>query len=218
MISTGSRFFLAVAIFFYSVLVEVHASTIPAFDVCMNFGCKDKQSVTLSEQDWQSVANWFTELATSAEQERDQVRRAIGWMEVIVGRYTPTHRDVGGNLLKEEDTPFPGQLDCIDESTNTTTYLKLFEQSGLLRFHQVIDRAYRRTLFDQHWAGQLEVLDSGERWVVDSWFQNNGDLPYLQQAVKWEDIPLITSYFDSSQPQSEGEEKKKSFWQRLIRN
>lgn len=133
-------------------------------------------------------------------------------MEVIVGRYTPTHRDVGGDL-GNPDAQYPGQLDCIDESLNTTTYLKLFEQNNLLKHHKVIDRAYRRAIFDQHWAGQIETIEGGERWVVDSWFQHNGYLPYLQASEDWENINIFTANLDSSQtsPKNEG-----SFFSRLF--
>jgi hypothetical protein len=178
----------------------------------MDFGCKHQQTIALSDEQWKSVANWFQD-TSSAHAERKQIKQAIGWMEVVVGQLTPTHRDVGGDLLNEEkEAIFPGQLDCIDESLNTTTYLKLFEQNGLLKHHKVLDRAYRRAIFDQHWAGQIEALETGERWVVDSWFQHNGFLPYMQRSEEWKDIPIFTSYLDSSQPT----EEKKSLLRRLF--
>ena len=180
--------------------------------VCMNFSCREKQTIAISEEEWNSIANWLRPAASNAEMERTNIKNAIGWMEVIVGRHTPTHRDVGGDL-GNPDAQYPGQLDCIDESLNTTTYLKLFEQNNLLSYHKVIDRAYRRAIFDQHWAGQIEVIDSGERWVVDSWFQHNGYLPYLQTSEKWENINLLTANLDSSQPKPK---KEGSFFRRLF--
>lgn len=186
--------------------------TIKSLPICMDFGCKHQQTIALNDEEWKSVANWFQE-PSSAHAERKQIKQAIGWMEVVVGRHTPTYRDVGGDLMNEEkEAIFPGQLDCIDESLNTTTYLKLFEQYGLLKHHKVLDRAYRRAVFDQHWAGQIEALETGERWVVDSWFQHNGFLPYLQRSEEWEDISFFTSYLDSSQPV----EGKKSLLRRLF--
>ena len=180
--------------------------------VCMNFSCRRKEIVKLSQEDWDSVANWLRQPAPDAHTERLHIKQAIGWMEVVVGRYTPSHLDVGGDLQNGAVT-FPGQLDCIDESLNTTTYLKLFEQNDLLKHHTVMERAYRRTVFDQHWAGQLKDLNNGDRWVVDSWFQDNGYLPYLQKSEEWEKIPFYTSYLDSSQ---ENPDKKGSFWGQLF--
>ena len=179
--------------------------------VCMNFGCKTKEIISLSDKEWKSVANWLQPNVVDAHSERENIQKAIGWMEVLVGRHTPTHRDVGGDL--KDNAKFPGQLDCIDEANNTTTYLQLFEENGLLQHHKVVEQAYRRAIFDQHWAGQIETLETGERWVVDSWFQNNGHLPYLQLSSEWEDIPFFTSYLDSSQPQPD---KKESLLRRIF--
>ena len=154
--------------------------------ICYNFSCKTLQQVVLSAEEWRSVIGWFYPAANTAVEEREQLRQAIGWMEVVVGRHTPTHRDKGLNL--EKNPEFPGQLDCIDESLNITTYMQLFQDQGHLRRHRVIDRAYRKAGFDAHWAGQIEEINTGERFVIDSWFQDNGMLPYLSPSTDWFDI------------------------------
>ncbi len=181
--------------------------------VCMNFSCRDTQYVTLDQEEWNSIANWLLPPAEDAGIERLNIVNAIGWFEVVVGQHTPTHRDLGGDLGNPEAN-FPGQLDCIDESLNTTTYLKLFEQNGLLKHHRVVERAYRRAIWDQHWAGQIETLEGGDRWIIDSWFQNNGYLPYLQSAAEWENINIFhTANLDSSQPKPK---KEGNFFTRLF--
>ena len=154
--------------------------------ICYDFSCKTVQQVVLSAEEWRSVIGWFYPAAYTAVEEREQLRQAIGWMEVVIGRHTPTHRDKGLNL--EKNPEFPGQLDCIDESLNITTYMQLFQDQGHLRRHRVIDRAYRKAAFDAHWAGQIEEIDTGERFVIDSWFQDNGMLPYLSPSTDWFDI------------------------------
>ena len=154
--------------------------------ICYDFSCKTLQQVVLSAEEWRSVIGWFYPAAPTAVEEREQLRQAIGWMEVVIGRHTPTHRDKGLNL--EKNPEFPGQLDCIDESLNITTYMQLFQDQGHLRRHRVIDRAYRKAGFDAHWAGQIEEINTGERFVIDSWFQDNGMLPYLSPSTDWFDI------------------------------
>jgi len=167
--------------------------------VCYNFSCSERSHVSLSQHEWAQVAGWFNPAASNAGEERQQIRHAVGWMEELVGRHTPTHRDVAGNL--PENAQMPGQLDCIDESRNTTTYLKLLQTNNLLRFHRVVERAYRRALFDQHWSGQIEEISNGDRYVVDSWFQDNGMLPYVQSVNSWKQIPLFSSFQDNSDAQ-----------------
>ena len=80
-----------------------------------------------------------------------------------------------------------GQLDCIDESTNTTTYLRLLDQAGLLRHHRVVERATRFGLFVgmPHSTAVIEELDSGNRFAVDSWFHDNGQPPHIVRLEDW---------------------------------
>jgi len=166
--------------------------SLDAITVCYDFGCKNRAIVNLPENEWLEVANWFYPPAKTPKEELQQIRQAIGWMEVVIGRHTPTHKDVALSLPLVDNYRdlFPGQQDCIDESTNTTTYLRLFEQQGLLRHFEVIERAYRQALIDQHWAAQVRHKSTGDRFVVDSWFQPNGYLPAIQASEDWADLSL----------------------------
>ena len=166
--------------------VQSHAKKL-TLPVCYGFSCKIRQIVSITPAEWRSVVNWFDGTATTPEDERQQIRQAIGWMEVVVGRYTPTHLDIGMNLEKHP-VNMTGQMDCIDESINTTTYLTLFEQQGYLRWHRVTDRAYRGSLLDAHWAAQVEQVDNAVNYVIDSWFQDNGMLPYIAKSTEWLDL------------------------------
>ena len=166
--------------------IQSHAKEI-TLPVCYGFSCKTRQLVSITPAEWRSVVGWFDRAAATPEDERQQIRQAIGWMEVVVGRYTPTHLDKGMNL-ENKPVDMTGQMDCIDESINTTTYLTLFEQLGLLHWHRVTSRAYRGSLLDAHWAAQVEQIDSAVNYIVDSWFQDNGMLPYIAESTEWLDL------------------------------
>ena len=187
-----------------------------AIPVCYDFGCNSQATVKLPISEWQSVAGWFDKVAETPAEERQQIRKAVGWMEVLVGRHTPTHIDLQFDLVHNIDKRETGQLDCIDESVNTTTYLRLFEVNGLLRHHVVIEEAYRRAIFDQHWTAQIREVETGTRYVVDSWFQPNGYLPVIQDSESWEDINLLSAVVDNS-PDEGGKQVKRSFWHRFLR-
>jgi hypothetical protein len=203
---------LIVGIFFTSGVFA--ATGINKIPVCYDFGCKIKQLVAISDSEWREISGWFYPKAETAEAERLQIKKAIGWMEVVIGNHTPTHRDTGLDL--EFDGVFPGQLDCIDESLNTTTYLRLFETNNLLKHHVVLERAYRRAIFDQHWAGQIMENTTGKKYTVDSWFQRNGILPYVQSLDEWKDIPFFfSSYVDNSREYEDTTTTKKSFWRSM---
>ena len=178
---------------FFSGLVLFH-SAYPdiTVEVCYDFGCKSQREVSLGSGEWASVRAIFN--ADSAETERQHIKRAVARMETLVGRYTPTYLDIGGNLSypkgdKQYVRP-PGQLDCIDESINTKRYLELFEREGLMKFHTVTERVYRRSFLTQHWAVQMEEIHTERRFVVDSWFENNGEPPVVVSSETWHDLSL----------------------------
>lgn len=157
--------------------------------VCFDFSCKSNEVVNLNADEWQSVTSLFL-LNSNATEERKRLKDAVATMEQLVGLYTPTHRDMAKNFSEEhaDIASLPGQMDCIDESLNTTTYLRAIESAGLLKFHRILDRAHRKSLFDQHWAAEIEDLQSGQRYVVDSWFKDNGLSPILVKSERWYDL------------------------------
>jgi len=157
--------------------------TVARLDVCFDFGCKSSERVYLFEEEWREVAS-VLHGSTTPDEERYRIAQAVGAMERLVGAVTPTDVDRGSNAFEGEDPA--GQMDCIDESTNTTAYLKLFQSQGLLRFHTVLERAYRApALLDQHWAAQVEETGTGRRFAVDSWYRDNGEPAVVQSLEHW---------------------------------
>ena len=156
---------------------------LPEVTICYNYDCNRTAHVRPAAGEWQTVVNQFTPPARSAVEERDMIRRAIAVLEHIAGTQTPTFRDRGRNPIVDD---WPGQMDCIDESMNTKRYLDLLQERNLLRWHRVADRAYRAPhLFDQHWAGQIIELETLDSYIVDSWFLDNGNMPYIQALNNW---------------------------------
>lgn len=161
-----------------------------AIPVCYDFGCKKLDTVNLPQAEWQQAASWFLPPAKTPKQELHQIKQGVQSMEILIGRHTPTHKDLALNLPLSDNWRelFPGQLDCIDEAINTTTYLRLFEQHGLLKHFEVLDAAYRQALFDQHWAAQIREKSTGNLFVVDSWFKGYGFPPSIQTGENWHNL------------------------------
>jgi hypothetical protein len=146
-------------------------------------GASIRSTFRVSPARWEELSGPFIE-ARDAAAERAAVRFAIGLMERIAGEQTVTWMDksCNGNGGPTEQ----GQLDCIDESTNTTTYLHLFDQRGLLRFHRVLGPVWRAPhLVDTHRTAVLEEIATGRRYSVDSWFGDNGTPPIIQPLDDW---------------------------------
>jgi hypothetical protein len=83
-----------------------------------------------------------------------------------------TWRDLAGNVAGAGQA---GQPDRISESKNTSTWLQLMFDGGLLRFRSVEARQVRHPLiFNTHWTAVILDRSNGERLAVDSWFRDNG--------------------------------------------
>jgi hypothetical protein len=130
------------------------------------------------------------------------VRQADAEFERIAGRHTPMHRDGPKNQGSGN-----GQTDCVAESTNTTTCLRMLDERGLLLWHEVMNREFRGPLqLDTHWSAQLRDRTTGERYAVDSWYLENGRPPYVQLTREWlrkADFP--SDQIEQTQQESSGE-------------
>ncbi len=166
-----------------SALASAAQASPGAFGVCYDYGCKTRQTVRLPEEQWQTVRALFAPEPANATQERRRIARAIALMETLVGTITGTAADLGGNT---RGAGMPGQMDCIDESTNTNTYLHLMQADGLLRFHEVRGRRMRsRWLVDAHWTAVIRDTGTGQDYAVDSWFFDNGQPPVIARLNDW---------------------------------
>jgi hypothetical protein len=158
-------------------------SPLPSILICYNYDCNRTALVQPSAGEWQTVVDQFKPPARSPTVEREMIRRAIAVLEYIAGTQSPTFRDRGRNPVIDD---WPGQMDCIDESINTSRYLDLLQERGLLHWHRTAGRAYRAPyLFDPHWGGLIVELATLERYVVDSWYLDNGEPPYIQALNEW---------------------------------
>lgn len=163
---------------------DIIADPDPAqFNICYDHSCTSLARVSLGEDQWQRIRSLFAQPASTPSAEREQIRSAIALFETVVGAMTGTAGDKGGNWA---GFGLPRQLDCIDESTNTSIYLLMLQKYGLLRWHSVADRATRWSLFS--WAHTTAVIEEGAvhgRWAVDSWFLDNGEPPFVLPLEVW---------------------------------
>ena len=153
------------------------------FNICYGHGCTSLAPVKLSAEQWEQVRRVFAQPAATPAEEREQIGAAVALLETIVGALTGTAGDKGGNL---KGLGLYGQMDCIDESTNTTNYLYMLQHDGLMRWHTVADRSTRWSLFTwPHTTAVIRERDSAERWAVDSWFLDNGEPPFVLPLQTW---------------------------------
>lgn len=139
--------------------------TLSGFTVCRGFYCAERSHATMDAAQWRRVTALFTPRAKTARLERQQIARGVALIGSIVGPQTGTdshqwtHRNMyvlpnGGDLT---------QLDCIDTSVNTWTYMTLMERNGLFAFHRVAPLSYgplRNTAVLQEINGGYFAIDA----------------------------------------------------------
>ena len=164
-------------------LTGVDQITPDNFTYCSDHGCKVQQAVKLTDADWASITEPLAMPAADAAAERQAVIEAVGRYETTVARQTGTAVDRGGTSV----FPGPRQLDCVDESVNTTRFLTLLEKAGLLHFHQRGQPAHRFMSGGlTHMTATLRELDGGQSWAVDSWFRDSGEMADVIELEAWQ--------------------------------
>ena len=150
-------------------------------EVCFNHGCTSRTPVLLSAQRLAEIGVLLGG-ANDAEGERRAIATAVGLFERIAGEQTPIHHDRGGNLA---DAGVEGRADCIDNSLNTTNWLRVMAGEGWLRHHEVGDRERRWRFIFEHWTAVLIEKESGRRYAVDSWYRDNGQPAWIVPLDEW---------------------------------
>jgi len=174
-----------------------------AFEICTGGGCAEIKQVAVTGDEWKVIADIFEDASPTkdAALERKHIAEAIGALEKIVGAKTGTSTDRAGTF---DNSRYPGQLDCNDEAINSTTYMRLMYQHGLIKLH-VIEDMRTRSYFLFGWPHSTAViheLTTGERYAVDSWFYDNGYPATIVPFATWKsgyfpaDSPILKSRSD----------------------
>lgn len=158
-------------------------ATYQTVPVCSGSGCTVRTMVRLGDEDWSKVESVFAAPPADPADERRRIGLAIGIMEILVGHQAGTRHDVGRNARVRDQSQ---QLDCVDEAVNTTTYLRLIEERGLLRWHSVGLPANRLIdLVDAHNTAVVIDRTTGAHYAVDSWFYDNGSPAVVVPLSVW---------------------------------
>lgn len=155
-----------------------------AFSVCHDLSCHTVSNLSLTNHEWDKIEQLFSPQAKEAENERERIQQAIALFEHLVGPKAGTANDLAKNHLTGSRQ---GQLDCIDEATNTTVYLRILESQGLLHWHQTAPRTSRGLLIGRapHNTATIIDIETSVRYAVDAWYFNNGEPPAIVTLDSW---------------------------------
>jgi len=156
--------------------------------VCFNWSCASRQTMSFTPDDIKLLKNRVATCPGTTFHDRLQrVRIGIWQMEILAQKYQPLlANDLAINHFEEG---IQGRMDCIDNSSNTTTYLHILRDIGELP-GWTVSSPHVRNGFDitaVHWTAVIIDANSGVPWSVDSWYRPNGHLPMVMPLQAWID-------------------------------
>jgi hypothetical protein len=151
---------------------------------CSGYSCVYKTKVNLGAPDVQHLSDLMAAGAASPEAERAAVSNAVMYFEEKTMRATGV-KDLPRSVLG--DSGKKGQMDCIDESTNTRTLLLYMADTGMLKHHKVERNVSRGFLVDGRYPHSTAVMrdPGGKKWAVDSWYGIQGEAPDVMPLSEW---------------------------------
>jgi len=154
------------------------------FSICYGRTCRYYAVFSLTDYEWQKVRDIFSSPSYSAEEEREQIRAAIALLETMIGEMTGTSDDKAENFTGQSEER---QMDCVDEATNSSSYLTMMQTDNLLKRHTVDHRISRGigSLQALHFTAVIRENESGKYFAVDSWFLDNGEPPFIVPLEVW---------------------------------
>lgn len=158
-------------------------ATREGFQLCHGYSCTYKSAAGFTDVEWKKIAKNFP--AKTSEAERSKIGKAIAMMEGFSGAKTGTSVDLPMAVSFKENNQ---QLDCIDETVNTTHYIEFLQEAGLLKFHGVAEPTHRGYFIDGRWPHNTAVIrekETGMLFAVDSFYRANGEEPYILPRQDW---------------------------------
>jgi hypothetical protein len=152
---------------------------------CHGYNCNFRTEIGLSGGDRARLAALMAPGRASADAERRAIAQTEAWFEKRVAPQTGTahakaRASVGWGVGGD-----PAQFDCVDTTANTTSLLVALDRLGLLRFHTVSTPISRLLAGGPHFTATMQDKKTGQRWTVDPWTHDNGELPDVWKVERW---------------------------------
>lgn len=171
--------------------------------LCEGYSCRFGIHVALAAAEWAQVKAVFTPPAANAAAEREQVARAVETLDLLVAQHTGTAVQQRRDWINRGD---PSQVDCVDHTVNTVTYLRLFFDTGLLHWNHPGEAAHRGAIISWDVANTAVLVenDSDRGYTIDTALGDVGLPPYVVPVEQWVAGPIPAFRNNPALPQSPG--------------
>jgi hypothetical protein len=158
-----------------------------SFPYCRNHTCETIRTLAFTDEQWAAVTGPLSRPSADAIEERARIAVSVATYEVKAGMKAGTTNDRGGTIVGFFRS---GQLDCMDEATNTDTLLVMLDNEGLLRWHRRGQPRMRLVFLSDgvpHVTATVIERENGATYAVDSWFRDNGEPADVVPLEEWLD-------------------------------
>jgi len=153
---------------------------------CHGYGCVRRTTISLDGA-WLNRASAILRTGRGSP---DAERRALS--EVVRSYTAYLAASFGGRPDVPRSPPqmsgLSGQMDCLDETANTTSLLLVLQEKGLLAHHRVARPESRGFFIDgryPHFTAIVEEKQTGRGWAVDPWTRAPGQHPDILPLSRW---------------------------------
>ncbi len=157
------------------------------FTLCHGFGCSHRSRVQLSEKQWSKVAAVFARPAATPAKERAQITKAVAVLEIESTKAARLAPDHGQAHTFEKDQ---AQMDCLDETINTSHYIEFLADAGFLKYHDPALPLHRGFFVDGMWphnSAAVKEKNTGAVYAIDSYYFDSGKPPAIVPIDTWLD-------------------------------
>lgn len=171
---------------------ELAATASKRIPICHGYSCNYRTMLALGPGDGARFRSILGAGAGSPQAERSAISKAVRYFELRIFRATGIRdlpqSEFGASRIR-------GQMDCVDESTNTHALLVYLAERKLLRFHKVENKASRGLFVDGRYPHWTAVISDrrGTKWVVDSWYAPMGGAPDIFPLSQWKKRGVLES-------------------------
>ena len=155
------------------------------FTLCHGYGCHQKTRIGFNNYEWKTIQKIFKSKAKTAKSERQKIAKAIALMEKYAGEVARTADDLAKAPLLRQTKH---ELDCVDETVNTTKYIGFLENAGFLKFYKQGRPVYKGYFINgvyPHNSASIIESDTNQIYAVDSYIFKNGEVPDIRPLEDW---------------------------------
>ncbi|WP_243374018.1 hypothetical protein [Microvirga solisilvae] len=153
---------------------------------CHGYGCVRRQAISV-DGSWLSRASALLRAGSaSPEAERQALAQVVSAYTAYLASSIGGRPDVPGSPAGMSGVQ--GQMDCLDETANTTSLLLVLQDQGLLSYHEVEPPESRGFFLDgryPHFSAVIAEKKSGREWAVDPWRRAPGQRPEILPLTQW---------------------------------